>query len=234
MTLSPDGWFDWGVRMPGPEQKLWEDHPMEGVTFHSAVGSAASTIDVVMGPASNNRSVTGLIRYDGSLVQFYSVNRSPWANGNKVANLKYKGFEFEGGGYWPSGAPNFSEPWTEAQKATGARILKEALVDKGIPMIRKQTLREHNEFFATACPSGRVPWVQIVDMATEVQVVREWVAGTQRGGLERVGNQMLIWNNGLAGNCIGNYDGTLPGTFYHLRGDRWIDPLDEDPEVDNG
>lgn len=234
MTLSPDGWFNWGVRMPGPEDKLWEDHPFEGVTFHSAVGSAQSTINVVMGPPSNNRSVTGLIHYDGTLTQFYSVHRSPWANGNKQANLRYKGFEFEGGGYWPgTNIPNFSEPWTEKQKVAGARILTDMLIANHLPLVRKETLREHNEFFPTACPSGRVPWVQLVDMATEVPIVHKWVSGDQQGGLERVGQQMFIWNNGLAGNCIGNYDGTLPGTLYHLKGDRWIDPLNEDPEVDN-
>jgi hypothetical protein len=233
VALGSDGWFDWAIRDPGPEEKLWEDHEDEGVVFHSAVGSAQSTIDVVHGPASNNRSVTGLIHYDGTLTQFYAVGRSPWANGNKQANLRFKGFEFEGGGYWPNGQPNFSEPWTEKQKATGARILKEMLLDRGRQLILKQTCHEHNEFFATACPSGRVPWVEIIDMASQVVVARRWLYGDQTGGAEKVGKQTFLWNEGVMGNAIGNYDGTLPGTFYHLRGDRWIDPLNEDPEVDN-
>lgn len=230
MTLSPDGWFDWAIRDPGPEEKLWPDADVEGVTFHSAVGSAATVISIVKGPASNNRSVIGVIHYDGALTQFYSVRRSPWANGNKIANMKFKGFEFEGGGFWPNGTPNFSEPWTEKQKATGARILKEMLADKGLPLVVKQTCREHNEFFPTACPSGRVPWTQIIDMALAKPLDRRWVV---QDVLEKVGKQLFIWNEGVMGNAIGNYDGTLPGTLYHLRGDRWIDPLAEDPEVDN-
>lgn len=234
MTLSSDGWFDWAIRDPGPEEKLWPDQSYEGVVFHSAVGSAQSTIDVVHGPASNNRSVTGLIHYDGTLTQFYATFRSPWANGNKQANLRYKGFEFEGGGYWPDGRPNFAEPWTEKQKATGARILKEMLLDRGMGLERDLTCFEHNKFFATACPSGRVPWVQIIDMARAKQPdVSLWLVGDEKGGLQKVGNQTFLWNNGVMGNAIGNYDGTLPGTLYHLHGDRWIDPLAEDPEVDN-
>lgn len=233
MTLSSDGWFDWAIRDPGPEDKLWPDQQWEGVVFHSAVGSAQSTIDVVHGPASNNRSVTGLIHYDGTLTQFYAVNRSPWANGSKQANLRYKGFEFEGGGYWPNGQPNFSEPWTEKQKESGARILKEMLLDKAFDLVRDLTCFEHNKFFATACPSGRVPWVEIIDKAKQTPLVRYWLIGNQEAGIEKAGNQMFLWNNKVAGNCIGNYDGTLPGTLYHLRGDRWIDPLAEDPEVDD-
>lgn len=234
--LDQDGWLDWAERMPGPENKLWPDQVYEGVVFHSAVGAAQTTIDIVLGQQeTNERSVTGLVRYDGTLVQFYSMNRSPWANGNKQANLRFKGFEFEGGGYWPNGTPNFSEPLTEKQKVSGARLLRELLLDKGMALVPKQTVHEHNEFFATACPSGRMPWVELFDLAQQVTPTRRWVGGGDTSaGLEKVGNQLFIWNNGVMGNAIGNYDGTLPGTLYHLRGDRWIDPLAEDPGVDNG
>lgn len=161
--ITQDGWFSWAERMPGPATKIWpEQNAIDGVVFHSAVGSLQSVIDVVMGPVSNQRSVTGVIGYDGRFIQFYPVTQSPWANGSHSANIKYNGYEHEGGRDIPS---EVHERLTEEQIQADVRILQDLSVWKGVDVgywVRPTTLVEHNQLFATACPSGRIPWDEIV------------------------------------------------------------------------
>lgn len=153
-----DGWFDWADRRPGPAHKVWSDeNSIDGVVFHSAVGSLQGVYNVVMGPAQ--KSVTAVIGYDGFTVQFYPVTASPWANGSHTYNRRYLGFEFEGGADTPE---TVSEPLTPAQVATAIRILKDLADFKRVSASsfwqRPTTLIEHRELVATACPSGRIPW----------------------------------------------------------------------------
>lgn len=172
--ITPDGWFDWAERHPGPPEKLWGDvNALQGVVFHSAVGSLEGVINIVMGPASNNRSVTGAVGYDGRFVQFYPVTASPWANGSHLANRSFLGFENEGGVDKPA---TVHELLTEEQIAADVRILNDLAEYKGVdgnywygPFTETDTdahLYEHNQMVRfggspTACPSGRIPWNEI-------------------------------------------------------------------------
>jgi N-acetyl-anhydromuramyl-L-alanine amidase AmpD len=79
--------------------------------------------------------------------------------GNYFANLFFHGFEFEGG------APgNYSEPLTENQIEWGIRVTRWLRETHNSPLIyvRRETLWEHNEVAATACPSGRIPWARLI------------------------------------------------------------------------
>ncbi len=157
--IDSQGWFDWAERQPGPPAKLWPDaNRLRGVVLHSAVGSLQGVINVVMGPAQV--SVTGVVGYDGRFVQFYAVTASPWANGSHEANRSFIGIEHEGG------APgNESEPLTPEQVAADVRILQDLAAYKGVGVDfwqRPTTLIEHREIYATACPSGRIPWDAII------------------------------------------------------------------------
>lgn len=163
--ITPDGWFDWAERQPGPPEKVWPDvNANQGVVYHSAVGSLQGVINVVTGPVENNRSVTGVVAYDGRLVQFYPITASPWANGGHVPNRLLLGFEHEGG------ANPYNEPLTEAQIATDVRILQDLAKDwrrPTSPTDKDASLYEHNEMTRwgaapTACPSGRIPWDEIL------------------------------------------------------------------------
>lgn len=171
--ITPDGFFDWAERLPGPPVKQWPDvNARQGVVFHSAVGSIQGVINVVFLPYnpdddSTKRSVTGVIGYDGRFVQFYPVTASPWGNGSHEANKRFPSFEHEGGKIG-----NESEPLTEPQIAVDVRILQDLNADAAYwerpisPVDRIATLYEHREMIRfgadpTACPSGRIPWTEI-------------------------------------------------------------------------
>ena len=157
--ITPDGTFDWMKKMPGPLGKVWLARNLnDGVVFHSAVGSLEGVVQVVMGTAK--ASVTGVIGYQGEAVQFYPVSASPWANGSRVANTRFLGFEFEGGRDVPG---EVDERLTEQQIDRAVRILKDLSHYKGVGYgfwQREVSLWEHNEMTRfgadpTACPTGR-------------------------------------------------------------------------------
>jgi hypothetical protein len=163
MGVTQDGWFDWAQRMPGPPEKVWEGtNTLAGIVFHSAVGSLQGVVNVVFGPVENQRSVTGVVGYDGRFIQFYPVTACPWANGNRSLNMSLLGFEFEGGRDTPA---TVSEPLTVQQEDVSVRILRDLAEYKRVPVSfwqRPTTLKEHREISATACPSGRITWPAIL------------------------------------------------------------------------
>lgn len=158
--IDAQGWFTWGGHQSGLPFKVWPGtNKIEGVVFHSAVGSLSGVVNVVNDP-NQMRSVTGAIGYDGRFIQFYPVTACVWANGTKEANLAYPAFEFEGG--YPG---NEREPLTPDQTSTAVRILQDLAAYKGVSESywrRPTTLIEHREIVATACPSGRIGWDEIV------------------------------------------------------------------------
>lgn len=212
--IDTSGWFSWAERMPGPPEKVWPTlNALQGVVFHSAVGSRQGVIDVVMGP--EEKSVTGVVGYDGRLTQFYSVWASPWANGNHNVNRLFLGFEHEGG------APgNEHEALTTLQVATDELILTDIAAFKGktngywfrprSEVDLTATLYEHRELprfpginafdhrvNPTACPSGRIPWDVILrgvqgvpDPAPAPQPAPPSLADQSRG-LVAAANQLL-------------------------------------------
>lgn len=196
IVITPDGWFQWAVRDPGPADKKYsEPCRSEGVVFHSAVGYYGgwrsrldSTARLPNGRYTDYAaaSVTGWIAYDGTLMQHYPISVSCWASGNREANTRFNAFECEGG-YEP-----VNEPLREAQIVTATRIVRELKEHKGwsrmqrlsfgVPAAAVFALGEHQECVTlwggspTACPSSRIPWAEIIRRLREDTVTPEQMA----------------------------------------------------------
>ena len=82
-------------------------------------------------------------------------------------NIAATGWEFEGG---PPG--DASQPLTAKQIDRAAQVLAFQKERFGWgELIRSgphKTLYEHGEIVSTACPSGRIPWQQIIVLAKEL------------------------------------------------------------------
>lgn len=225
MPINSDGFFDWAVKDPGPDNKKWGDvNSLEAVFFHSAVGTYGGTINRVMGP--DEISVTGVVDFDGKLCQFYSVTDSPWANGSHDWNKRALGIEFAGGyngdGHWEK------EPITDKQVETAVRILRDLSDFKKVPYSywqRPSTLKEHREVYPTACPSNRIRWTDILNQLNPV-VVRNFLWGDENAGMELRGNQQFHWNKGVEIDAYGDYAGDFPGEHWHNLGGKWVKVLD--------
>jgi N-acetyl-anhydromuramyl-L-alanine amidase AmpD len=90
----------------------------------------------------------------GPLLQHYETELPTWHAGYE-ANCAYIGIEHEG---------VTGQPLTEVQIANDVALLRWLAQQEGWPgFVRKVSLWEHNEFMATACPSGRIPWARIIE-----------------------------------------------------------------------
>lgn len=187
--ITPDGYFDWAIRDPGPPEKQYSQrNSVQGVIFHSAVGYYAGWQHRLfnMDRLANGRftpyaaaSVTGMVRYDGTLMQNYPIRASCWASGNRVANTNFDAYETEGG------APgNEHELLRGPQKETQLRIVRETMEYRQLTEVRRITslapgsvipstifwLGEHQECVdrwggaPTACPSSRIPWLEYMPL----------------------------------------------------------------------
>lgn len=170
--ITSDGWLDWAERMPVQDfsKKTWDGtNTRLGYIPHSAVGSLQGVIDVVFDPNSG-RSVHGAIGYNGRTIQFYPFTACCWASGERVPNSRFIAFENEGGRNIPS---QVNEVLTEEQIQANVRIIKDLSANRWTPRRpvnpsdKTATLYEHREMIrwgadATACPSGRIPWDEIL------------------------------------------------------------------------
>lgn len=157
-----NGWFDFAVQVLGPTHKqagYASGHTTrigKGAVVHSAVGSATSLLYVLNGPLSKSWTVTLL--KSGETWQHYPIQAICWHAGGPLANERYVGIECEGGAIG-----NESEPLTTPQLDSLVRVLADLMAFEGWARpARGETLFEHNQFFATACPSGRIPWDVII------------------------------------------------------------------------
>jgi N-acetyl-anhydromuramyl-L-alanine amidase AmpD len=129
-----------------------------GEFWHSMVGSLVAAKHRFLNPAEE-ASAHFLFPRDGIPTQMVDSEDAAWHSGNYLANLHFHGFEFEGG------APgNLSEPLTDNQIEWGIKITHWLRDVHNSPKIyvRRETLWEHNEVQATACPSGRIPWARLI------------------------------------------------------------------------
>ena len=90
---------------------------------------------------------------DGEVLQHYALNLITWHAGQE-ANLLYVGIECEG-----TAGHAIRGPQLEALAELVRWI---ARVDHWESYTRGITLFEHNEFMNTACPSGRIPWQELI------------------------------------------------------------------------
>jgi len=176
--ITPDGWFDFAERVPGPPDKVYsEPNVVQGYVPHSAVGSydgwvsrLFSTQREVTGRYTeySAASVHGFILKNGHVIQHYPVYKSCWASGSRFPNVRFTAFENEGG-FIP-----FDEPLTDAQVLSNIHIISE--LSRAFDWTPSRpvkagdttaTLYEHRECARfgsapTACPSNRIPWPRIM------------------------------------------------------------------------
>lgn len=159
MTITADNWVDWAVRLDGIPDKVWRprrhkayfvNHSIEGYlhgepvpprflsTARNPDGSYTSTAQA---------SVHFVLHVDGTLIQMYPLQASPWTSGSQEANEAGVAIESEGVA---------GTPLNEAQCATYVRLIRELEPWFGFELSRAAgTIKEHRELAQTACPSGR-------------------------------------------------------------------------------
>ncbi len=168
--ITPDGWFDWAIRDPGPRER-WAHFgfartPMVAITHHSLEGwfswidgrgynamrdpdrfPTAWHGDVVR----FTRLVDGRQVHDGDLVQRYPVFAR--LRHGHTANTLGPGFESEDGGQ-----PGTELRLTPGQERSWLRIHDDMRQFTGIDYERlpgsRQGLVEHREMGPTECPSN--------------------------------------------------------------------------------
>lgn len=157
--MITNGWVDWAKRVYGISDKVWSpnrakkflvNHSIEGNLGTSLVpprflsrerdGSGNYT-------ASAQASVHFVLHKDGTLIQMYPLEASPWTSGSKKANEDGVAIETEGVA---------GELLNPAQVATYVQLVRELEGWFGFPLSRAAgTIKEHHELAQTACPSGR-------------------------------------------------------------------------------
>lgn len=151
----PKDWYPAAVVKLGPDWKTgsgagWT-RDGQGAVVHSAEGYAEGILSVLMGKAFVSWHFSVL--KDGTVWQHYPLDRWTWHAGG-VANARYVGIECEGVA---------GEPLERDQLFALVQLLHWiANKDGWTGYQRGTTLFEHNEFMATACPSGRIPWDTII------------------------------------------------------------------------
>jgi N-acetyl-anhydromuramyl-L-alanine amidase AmpD len=183
-----ESWLPACIRRDGPSQKQGYGHipsrtlaEIEGICAHSMEGSLAAALGELDNP-SRLASWTFSNPKAGNVLQHYPLESVTWGSGSPEANRRFVSIEHEG---WAG------EPLTENQ-ITNLVMLARTLTAE--PRSRTTNLREHNEMTAygaqpTACPSGRIPWAEIIaelqedDMAVTEdfinKAVAEQLAGTR-------------------------------------------------------
>lgn len=137
---------------PGPAWKVWPDqNAREGVILHSLEGSGLAGLSQLVGTVQVSWHFTVL--KDGAVWQHYGLDSSCWHAGNRANNARLIGIEHEG---------KAGEPLTEAQTQASVALVRWIAATQGWPLERHTRLLEHNEVYATACPSGRIPWERYV------------------------------------------------------------------------
>ncbi len=169
-------WCPFAVQRYGPAWKmggytgLGLTAPKVGEIKHSAVGFLPGIFTQLDGPAQVSWHFT--ISYDGTIYQHYPVAGICWHSGSARWNIDTVGIEHEGG------APgNESEPLRDAQVTATTRLTRWLAEQFGrtgdysrYPDSAQWWLTEHRQIHATACPSGRIPWEQILNALESPQL----------------------------------------------------------------
>ncbi len=160
-------WFPQATRRDGPSNKFGypTSNPTDkyghkkGTIYHSSEGTLATWWNILDNQVPPRKSATFFNPKVSKLYQHYPVDAHTWANGTKAANKGYVSCENEGVA---------GEPLTDSQVDNLVGLtawLKERF--GWAELSRSTTMREHNEFTPTACPSGRIPWAEIIRRAEE-------------------------------------------------------------------
>lgn len=170
------------ILAPGPQAKQgYHAYPSpqnkEGFVLHSMVGDYPSAQARLMG--NDRASWHFSVLRSGAVYQHYDPRAVCWHCGvvgdadsltAAVGNVALIGIEHEGG---PMG--NVSEPLTRAQ--IDATVALQAWCYQVLPELKPPALRashfEHNWLSATACPSNRIPWPEIISRLQEDDMTPE-------------------------------------------------------------
>lgn len=149
-------WYPDAIQHPGaPDKGEGYDGRANicgGAVLHSMEGWIASALRRVEN-AAERVSWHFSIDQQGVVYQHYPVEAVCFHAGDRWANEHYIGVEHEG---------MVGMPLTPAQLAASVRLVRWLAREfgwvLGVEPFRVPHLHEHNEFFATACPSDRIPW----------------------------------------------------------------------------
>jgi len=124
----------------------------KGAICHSMEGTLAAAFARLDGP--NMASWTGSVAKDGTVYQHYPLSACCWHAGHEERNILWAGWEFEG---------RMGEPLTPEQVDAAIGLLTWQAIQEGWDQVAPHvTLGEHNWYYPTACPSGRIPWDRII------------------------------------------------------------------------
>lgn len=158
-----EGWFDGAIKRPGPAWKVGyavfgRTSKKDSVVDHSSEGPLAATLGVLDSWRTASWQFTN---DDSALYQHYPISDVCWHAGFE-ANKRCVGVENTG---------RKSEPLTGAQYNHLVQ-LHLWLKEQGVLTVceRRVDLWEHNEWMATDCPSGRIPWDRLIADLKEEEV----------------------------------------------------------------
>ena len=160
-------WYPAATRRAGPAWKTSGDRSeTRGAVYHSVEGSLASAFAVLDGPREASWPLTN--PKVGKMLQHYPLGKLCW--------------HARGGNDWSLGVENegrAGQPLTESQVQNLADFSAWLVEEGWLPALARgesglKTLWEHNEVgaqasppYVTACPSGRIPWAEIIRRAEE-------------------------------------------------------------------
>ena len=173
--MTAQQWAPFATRRDGPSAKhgypgFSEPSRKTGIVCHSMEGSLAAALGELDKP-TRLASWTFSNPKVGPMLQHYAVGQHTWASGSLQANVLYTSCEHEG---------KAGEPLTENQIANLVTLI-EWLHEQHdwTAYDRRIQLWEHKEaavFYgggATACPSDRIPWPEVMKRLKEGEAVTE-------------------------------------------------------------
>jgi hypothetical protein len=183
-----DEFYPKAVIWPGPENKQGygslRTRIAKGLVAHSAEGYLPGALGRL--ESTDQASWHGTIDVTGVVYQHYPLSACCWDAGSEYPNIRWAGWEFIG---------RAGEPLTQQQVASGIDLFIWQAEQEEWPDVLLQkdtgTLHEHNWYFPTACPSGRIPWDRIIGGINMALVSKaEFDAYKNMVGLQQFGRDL--------------------------------------------
>ena len=154
------------VQIPGPAWKQGYGIPAKrfskGAMVHSAEGEWAGMLARLL--STDEVSWIFSILTSGVVIQHFPLSAICWHGGSRYPNERWFGVECEG---------RAGEVLTPQQKTSLVNLLLWAKEQENWSYIKLEkytgTLGEHNWYYPTACPSGRIPWQEIIMAMTKIE-----------------------------------------------------------------
>lgn len=161
---------------------------VEGEVKHSAEGYKQGMLDIIHDPNVEKSWPISIFKA-GPPHQHYELEDVCWISDGPTNNTKYIGTEREG---------VKGEPLTDNQLQHDIRLSKELRIlcpkMAANPPTRGVNLIEHREIANTSCPSGRIPWAEIIAGITQPQE-EDWMSVlTDDQQRDFYNKTVAIWN----------------------------------------